>query len=353
MTKQISIVYLGDVCFNDNYIKYYKKYLNPFKNVQKDLKNKDYIIGNLECIAKGDHGENLKKKPRLKTTVETLNYLKILNINIVSLAHNHIYDHLDDGFIKTISFLKKNNIKYLGASIKKDFANKYIIIKKNDIRIGFLNYLTLDTNPQIPNKTKININLFNINKTIIDIKKLKKITNHVVLLLHWGGRVEGGLFPDFNQPDIAKKLIDAGADLIIGHHSHTIQPFEIYKNKYIFYSIGNFCFSDYFFEGKFNPMPLRRNITMLVSVIFKKKKYKIELNFFINKKKYFLKTNYLFKLKLRNLLFNKFFKNNYFWKIYYFHKNYILNPFIFINRKDLTFLEKIQRLNIFIKRKLL
>jgi len=51
------------------------------------------------------------------------------------------------------------------------------------------------------------------------------------MFLHWGGNMEGAKFPDWNQPKEAKDFIDAGADLIVGNHSHTIQPYEIYKGK--------------------------------------------------------------------------------------------------------------------------
>ena len=112
-----------------------------------------------------------------------------------------------------------------------------------------LNYVTKDTNPNLPIDADVYLNWFKEESVIEDIKKYKKKCNYVFLLLHWGGNMEGAMLPDFNQKEIAHKLIDAGADLIIGNHSHTIQPYEIYNGKYIFYSLGNFCFSDDFSDN--------------------------------------------------------------------------------------------------------
>ncbi len=350
--QEISISFVGDISFNDSYIEYYKKEINPFENILPLLRSKDYVIGNLECMAEGGRGENLLKKPRLTTTVDTLDYLNTLNVNVVSLAQNHIYDHLEEGFIKTTSFLKNNNILYLGASLNKTDAEKSLIISKEGITIGFLNYVTSDTNPKMPSDAKVYLNNFTIEKVISDVKELKKKANHVVLLLHWGGRVEGGLFPDFDQPELAKKIIDAGADLIIGHHSHTLQPYEIYKNKYIFYSLGNFCFSDYVFDGVFNPLPPRQKVSTIVSVVFEKNNYKIDLDFFINEKTTFKNVNYLPKLKNRNNLYKILFKSVYLWKIYFLYKRRVLPFIVFIKSENLTTFQKVVRIFNALKKRL-
>jgi len=341
--NDIKISFVGDVSLNDNYINYYNEHKNPFKVLELYLNKKDFVFGNLECISKGEYGENILKKPRLTTTVNTLNFLNNINLKVACLAQNHVYDHLEDGFIKTIRFLEKNNIKYLGAGITKEESEKELIIEKYGVKIGILNYVTNDTNPNLPENAKVYLNLFDKHKVIVDIINLKLKVDHVVVQLHWGGRVEGGLFPDFYQPEMAKDLIDNGADLIIGHHSHTFQPFEIYKGKYVFYSLGNFCFSDFYFEGKFYPMPKRRNITSIVEISFTKENYNVAINFFENHGLRFKKLNkYIYKAYFRNFIFKIFLRKRFFWNIYYFNKKYLINFIIFVQRSDI---------NIFIKSK--
>ena len=137
----MKIAFLGDISLNDEYIYLYQSEATPFDEIGAYLKSFDYVIGNLECLAQGDEGENELKRPRLKTTVETFNYLSDIGVNVVELAHNHVYDNLQDGFNKTIAFLDSKNIQHLGASIDASQANQPLIIEKEDISICLLNYV--------------------------------------------------------------------------------------------------------------------------------------------------------------------------------------------------------------------
>ncbi|MBU1097089.1 MAG: CapA family protein [Bacteroidetes bacterium] len=349
----MKISFLGDISLNDDYVEYYKNGVNPFLNLQTILKSDDYVVGNLECLTKGEKGENLLKKPRLTTTVETLNYLKLLNVNIVSLAHNHVYDHLEDGFVKTTEFLHSNSIRYLGAGPTMKEAKKPIILSGDEFKIGFLNFVTNDTHPNLPENAPIILNYFAEDSVTKEIKELKDSVDHIVLLLHWGGRVEGGMFPDYDQPQLARRLIDAGADLIIGHHSHTFHPYELYKGKYIFYSLGNFCFSDFIFDGRKHHMPPSRMVTGIVSITFSKNNYSVETNFFLNQKtQYLFLPDYNKKLKIRNNLFRNVLKFHSFWRIYYVYKKYFMPVKNFISRNDLDLFEKLKRISKAFKRRL-
>jgi len=340
----VSFLFLGDISLNDDYVEHYGAGRNPFEKLLPFLSTADFVVGNLECIAKGDQGENFLKRPRLTTTVEALHYLNNLNVNLVSLAHNHIFDHLEDGYIKTTKFLEKNKIQYLGASLNGDELGKPVILSKEDVMIGFLNYVTGDTNPNTPPDTKIHLNIFDFKNVIADIQKLKQKVDHVVLLLHWGGRVEGGLYPDFDQPQIARDLIDAGADLIIGHHSHTIQPYEIYKGKYIFYSLGNFCFSNFTFEGVKYIMPKRRKYVIIPEVNFSKTEYNVINTYWLNKgSEYLAKPLYKYRMLIRSFLFYTH-KYKGFWNLYFF-KHRKINPVVFyFLRNDISLSRKVKNL---------
>jgi hypothetical protein len=341
----MKVIFLGDISLNDNYIELYKKGDQPFKSLELLLGSSAFVVGNLECMIKGDKGENLLKRPRLSTTVDTLNYLKDIHLSIACLAQNHAYDHLVDGFVKTSDFLRKTNIQYLGAGFTIEEAAKEVIIERDGIKIGILNYITKDTNPDLPLGAPVYLNLFEKNKVIEDIQKLKPHVNHIVLELHWGGRFEGGLYPDFYQRKLAMFLVDYGADLIIGHHSHTFQPFEKYKGKYIFYSLGNFCFSDYLFDEKFYPNPLRRRITSIIEVFFKKESYSISFHFFRNDYTTFCKQNgYIKKVKRRNFIFKYFLRFKIIWLHYFIYKKYILPLLLFVQRVDLSIEDKLKRL---------
>jgi hypothetical protein len=352
MDKEISISFLGDISLNASYEEMYLKKIKPFDAINEILED-TIVVGNVECFSRGDNGINELKKPRLDTGLETLNFLCDFNLQIACLANNHVYDHLEDGFIKTKIFLHEKNIKTIGASIEKDEFNKHLIIDENGIKVGLLNYVTEDTNPKPPVKTDINLNWFDLNKTIIEIEKLRVNVDHIVVILHWGGRVEGGLFPDWNQPKIARKLIDAGADLIIGHHSHTVQPYETYKGKSIFYSLGNFCFDDIYQYGElYTRLSKRQKISIIPQVKFYKEAYKVDVKAIKNKNNFIVP----FRISLKYKLFNSFFKiiKNFkiIWSIYFF-KYRKINPifnYIFVQRKSILKAVKIHKIKKYLKK---
>jgi hypothetical protein len=331
----INIAFLGDISFNDDYVRLKDAGDNPFTKVGKFLKEQDFVVGNLECLAKGDEGENELKKPRLKTSVDAFNYLKELNISLVTLAHNHIFDNLTDGFRKTTGFLQSNNISWIGAGFSEVEAAKPFYFEKDGIKICFLSFLTADTNPNLPANCPLVLNMFEEEQIIWQIQENKKNCTYVILMLHWGGRFEGGKYPDFYQPKLAKKFVKAGADAIIGHHSHTLQPFEKISGKYVFYSLGNFCFSDIHFEGRIRSMAKRKYTETLVPVFqVGDDKISVKLHPVRNKNlhpeidKWILPGIYFGNFILIFLKFKPF------WNIYSFNFNYIRPVVKQIFRKD-------------------
>jgi len=263
----MEIAFLGDISLNDEYIDRFKAGEKCFDEIGTFLRRFDHVIGNLECLPQGGEGENLLKCPRLKTTIETLGYLNDIGLNVAQLAHNHVYDHLKDGFVKTVRFLDQNEIMHLGASLDRDKIGQPLIVRENKVTVCFLNYVTKDTNPCLPADSSVYINWFDEKEVVKDVIRFRQIYDYIILLLHWGGKMEGAKYPDWNQPQTARNLIDAGADLIIGNHSHTIQPYETYKGKYIFYSLGNFCFANIFSEGKWSFENAKKNRESLIPII--------------------------------------------------------------------------------------
>lgn len=341
----MKVIFLGDISLNDEYTKLHEEGLNPFSILNTYLSQGKFVIGNLECITKGENGENELKRPRLTTSVETLNYLNKINLSLACLAHNHVYDHLEDGFLKTIRFLDSHNIKYMGASSDFTKVDLPVVMEHSDIKIGILNFVTNDTNPDLPPESGIYLNIYNDEKAIRNISALKPCVDYVIVILHWGGRVEGGYYPDRYQPIIARKLIDNGADLIIGHHSHTFQPFEIYRGKHILYSLGNFCFSDYMFDGIYYPTPPRRRITAIVEVSFWKDYYDLNMSFFLNDVFSFHPLpDYINKVHHRNKIFKVLMRYKFLWTLYYIDVRCFLPLRQFLQRKDINFIEKGKRI---------
>lgn len=337
MTNILRINFVGDISLNDAYRNMYKKGLKPFKALEPMFLNCDLVIGNLECLIQGSEGENTLKIPRLKTDINTINFLKDINLSVACLANNHAYDNLEDGFKKTTTYLESIGIEHLGASIT---GHEYVpyIYTKNNIKIGILNYVTDDTNPCIPPNVRLKLNIFKIESASNDIKILKDQVDQIVVFIHWGGKMEGAMYPDIYQPKVAHKIIDFGADLIIGHHSHTLQPYEIYNGKYIFYSLGNFCFADVFFEGKRIELDKKRtNPSIILSVDFSKSNYAIQMYGIKNNYNIIEPDNTIVPNKIKQLTYNKTLLYKFpFWEIYFLYekKIYPTQAYFFSNNRN-------------------
>lgn len=158
----------------------------------------------------------------------------------VNLANNHIADYGDAAFTKTIEFLKKNNIAYFGAGNEKNNFNNPAIVDFEGKKIALLGYSCPTTNAVFGQDISNGSALLDYKKVLYDIESCHTEVDYIVINLHWGD--EDIRYPKPDDVQKARMFIDAGADLIIGHHAHVIQSFEKYENKYIFYGLGHFLF---------------------------------------------------------------------------------------------------------------
>lgn len=173
--------------------------------------------------------------------------LKKINIDIVTLANNHIFDLGEEGLINTIRLLDKYKIKHCGAGIDIEDARKPAVIRHNDKQIAFLSYMVYFDGWRAPHpakKKQPGINIFDLQTAIEDVKKAKERYDYVFILPHWG--TEYSIWPTVNDIKYAKEMINAGADGVFGSHAHIKQPIIKYSNKPIFYNLGNFIFPDFY-----------------------------------------------------------------------------------------------------------
>ncbi len=320
MNSDVEISFLGDISLNDDYIQIQKENIDPFEDISPILNKSDFVIGNLESILVGKQGENTLKEPRLKTSIKTLDLLKSLYLDLATLAHNHIYDHYEDGYSKTVAYLQSNKILTVGAGRTKELAERPIIINRKGIRFCIFNYVDKNTNSKLPSNAQISINYFDINKALADIDNYRKQVDFIIVYLHWGGKSDYSSYPYFDQPIFARKIIDRGCDLIVGGHSHTLQPFEIYKGKYIFYSLGNFCFSDLYIGDKIIYQDGKKaRESIIVQIQFKKNKnYDVKLHGIENRKLLIYRCDDIItRLNRRNCIFGIFQRNTILWRINY------------------------------------
>lgn len=185
------------------------------------FKNDDLTTVNLETTLTTAN-KKAEKKFRFKGDPSYTEILTLGGIEAVNLANNHIHDYLEQGYQDTIANLKKRNIGYFG------YEHKYLTTVK-DIKIGALGYEGWNDTTEIRSQVSQ------------DIQKLREQGAQIILVhFHWG--IEREYVPTEEQKSLARSTIDAGADLILGHHPHVVQGIEEYNGKFIVYSLGNFMF---------------------------------------------------------------------------------------------------------------
>ncbi|WP_292520013.1 CapA family protein [Methanoculleus sp.] len=223
----------------------------PFARIQHELQQKDLLFGNLETVL-SESGTESRKRWVNTTPPEAGKYLKDAGFDIVSLANNHTLDMGREGFENTLAGLETLGIAYVGGT-RGDEPSSGLVVEHNGIRLGFLAY----TSGRFRSPPGVTVAKLKKKTIINDIRALKDRCDHVVVSLHWG--IENTYYPSPAQIRLAHALIDSGATLILGHHSHTIQGLERYKDGLIAYSLGNFQFDTEIFKEKINS-------TMILSV---------------------------------------------------------------------------------------
>jgi len=240
----VTMTFVGDVMMSDKVEDILKKegYDYPYTYVQKYFEQADFSIANLETPIT-NNGTKQEKEYSYRSSPEALPPLAAAGIDLVNLANNHSMDRGPDGLLDTLKHLDEAGIKHVGAGHNIDEAYQYSILEKNGVKIAFigLNHVipkeSWKATASRPGMTQI----YDPRDAEKAIKRAKADADVVVAITHWG--VEREDMPSKSQRDLARRFIDAGADLIVGSHPHVLQGFEQYKGKWIAYSLGNFIFT--------------------------------------------------------------------------------------------------------------
>ena len=202
----------------------------------------DYRIVNLEApvTIKNKQNRILKTGPHLHTTQETtVPALKRLNIDLVTLANNHIMDYGQPGLLDTLTSLKSAKIGTVGASLNLLQATKPFVLEKDGVRIAILNFA--ENEWASASHDKAGANPLDVIENLKQIHEATKISEFIIVIIHGGHE-----YFHFPSPLMVKRYrfyAECGASVIVGHHPHCISGCEVYKGVPIFYSLGNFVFT--------------------------------------------------------------------------------------------------------------
>ncbi len=329
----ITINFVGDISLNNKYERFQADGVIPFADIEEIFTTADFNIGNLECLCAHGGDENKLKVPRLRTSESALDLLKPLHFNMLSLAHNHIYDACEGGIDCTIAKLKSLDATPIGY---QQDANADSFLWKANVKgmpFAVITAIHKDTNPHLPERVHLNLPFYDADRIVEAIQTAKQEKHFVAVYLHWGGKTEEGFMPDWYEIQDAHRFIDEGADIVIGSHSHTVQPFEKYKGKYIFYSLGNFCFDDVETDGKIYPIGRyrkRKGIIATLRIDENHHHYDVAVQRIHNVGGIIQRQNGKLKLGLRNINFKMLERFKLLWKFYFLWFRKISPIFIYL-----------------------
>ena len=243
---EIKLTIVGDVMLSRGVEKFLDKegYDYPYKNLKDIFLSDDLTIVNLECPIT-DYGRAADKSSRIifKADKENIPEIKSAGIDLCNLANNHTMDYRSEGLSDTMTELNKGEIDFVGAGSDAKADMSYIY-EKDGFKIGIIAYTMFPPEGFVYNENKANVNYLlefgnlKLDKIKPDIEGLD--ADFKIIYFHWG--VEFEPFAGELQKKLARDAIDAGADFVVGTHPHVIQGSEVYKGKYIYYSLGNCIF---------------------------------------------------------------------------------------------------------------
>lgn len=238
--SKVTLLFGGDLMFDRHIRLALQKNGVDFalKELQPLFLQHDYVIANLEGPV-----TNFPSKSVGSAVGSTNNYLFTfdpsialmlheMNITIVNIGNNHILNFGMTGLSQTKVSLDDSKVQYFGNAAS-DESERIFFVEKNGIKIAFTNYNEFGTN--------------GFERALTDIQKARVTADIVILYTHWGAEYQTLANSVIQQQ--AHQFIDAGADAVIGSHPHVVQQHELYKNKHIYYSLGNLVFDQYFEEA--------------------------------------------------------------------------------------------------------
>ena len=161
-------------------------------------------------------------------------------IDYVSLANNHIGDAGDAGILQTIANLEERGLAYSGAGKDLAAARKPAMLEANGVTVAVLGYDAI-ARAYFADEEEAGSSQLSLTRVRNDIKTARKAGADLVIVFpHWG--TEYRAMPFAGQQELARRIIDAGADMIIGNHAHWAAALEVYEGKPIWYALGNFVF---------------------------------------------------------------------------------------------------------------
>jgi len=253
--NKITMIFVGDIMLDRGVKNMVDKHGDgdfrfPFLKIADYLNEADIVFGNLESVI-SDKGAKVGSIYSFRAEPEAIDGLVSAGFNIVSVANNHVFDYgrlaMEDNFLR----LREAGIAYVGGGFSEEEAYSPVIkeiengsASSPQTKIAFLAYTNLGSPHWVAKGENSGIAWLEKERMEKDIKEAKNLADLIIVSFHYGDEYQ--LKPNQFQISVSQAAIDAGANLVIGHHPHVVQPVEKYNKGHIAYSLGNFIFDQDF-----------------------------------------------------------------------------------------------------------
>jgi poly-gamma-glutamate synthesis protein (capsule biosynthesis protein) len=240
----VSIAFVGDILLDELPGRLIKKGIDPFKPFSSIINNADIRVGNLECVVATRGSAEPDKPYTFRAHPRTLKVLK-RHFDAVSLANNHSGDFGPAAFSEMLTHLERSGIAYFGGGNNLAEAHAPLLIERKGLRIALLGYNEFFPRSFEADHDKPGIAWSEDEQVRLDIANARSQhrADIVIPVMHWGWEHEPRA--SARQNELARLMIDSGADAVVGGHPHVTQNIEFYQGKPIIYSLGNFLFDGF------------------------------------------------------------------------------------------------------------
>lgn len=209
-----------------------------FSHMQSILQSADIVMGNLENPLSDRGAPVYKIGPNFRASPKMAKILRKAGFTVLGVANNHTRDYGNLAFIDTLTSLRKEGILPVGGGRDTFSASRPLIIKKHNASIGILAFTYRQES--IARRKQPGAADLDNPECYRSVKSLSEEVDLTIVYLHINGEYSN--YPVPHRLKAARRFIDMGAEMVIGHHPHVPQGIELYKGKLIAFSLGNFIF---------------------------------------------------------------------------------------------------------------
>jgi poly-gamma-glutamate synthesis protein (capsule biosynthesis protein) len=239
--EEVVLVFLGDIGLGRSMERQLARYgpTHPWEGIEPILNEADLTVANLEGVLT-TQGEPLNKSYLIRAHPDWGQALLKGGLDLLTLANNHALDFGPEGLDETSTTLQALGMAIVGAGPSKQAAHRPALFDLNGVRVAILGYAAARWNGSVDVPTTDRLAWAEPSAVRTDVQAIRDQADLVIILLHAG--TEYAATPSADQVTFAHAAIDAGADLVVGHHPHVTQTVEQYKQGIVVYSLGDALF---------------------------------------------------------------------------------------------------------------